>query len=157
MAISFRNSMNCHLHIKGICIILIEYFYYYIHSRTADSEKYAEKGRARGATYYSHSSEENRFSQYIFKRNKICMRNTCRYTSDWPRMSKERRITTEQWALSDLALLKEWRIFIAFVSACVLTITFIVLENGVPFALLCEVTCTSSQRKLTLLGETVGV
>lgn len=43
MAILSKNNMNCHLYIKGTCIILIEYFYYYIPSRTADSEKCGER------------------------------------------------------------------------------------------------------------------
>jgi len=59
MAISSSNSMNCHLYVKGICIILIEYFYYCVHGRTADSEKCTEKGKStRCNTVFSQSRGE---------------------------------------------------------------------------------------------------
>lgn len=94
MAISSRNKMIHHLYIKGVYIIFIEHFYYYIHSRTADSGEYT-KVKAQGAIYYFHSSERNSFSQYTFKRNKIHMRNTPKYTSNCLCVSKT-GITTEQ-------------------------------------------------------------
>lgn len=78
MAISSRNKMFHYLYIKGIYIISIEYFYYYIYSRTADSEKYT-KVKGHGAIYYFHSSAGDSFSQYICKWNKIHMSNTSRY------------------------------------------------------------------------------
>lgn len=144
--------MICHLYIKGICILLIEYFYYYIHSRTADSEKYM-KVKAQGAICYFHSSERNSFLQYICKWNKMHMRNTSKCTRNCLCVSKT-GITTEQPVLSVLQIfLKEWRIFIASVSACAFSITLLVLGNSFPFSLLRESTCTSSQRNLTLLGE----
>lgn len=60
----------------------------------ADSGKYT-KAKAQGAIYYFHSSERNSFSQYIFKRNKIHMRNTSKYTSNCLYVSKT-GITTDQ-------------------------------------------------------------
>lgn len=100
IAISSRNKMIHHLYIKGIYIILIEFFYYYIHNRTADSEKHT-KVKAQGVIYYFHSSEGDSFSQYIYKRNKIHMRNTSKYTSNCFCVSKT-GITTEQSVLSAL-------------------------------------------------------
>lgn len=100
VAISSRNKMVHDPNIKGIYIILIEYFYYYIHSRTADSEKYT-KAKAQGAIYYFHSSEWDSFSQYICKSNKIDMRNTSKYTSNSLCVSKT-GIITEQSVLSVL-------------------------------------------------------
>lgn len=93
MAISSWNKMICHLSIKSIYIILIEYFYYCIHSRTAGSEKYT-KVKAHGAIHYFCSSEGNSFSQQICKRNKIHIRNTSKYTSNCLCVSKT-GITTE--------------------------------------------------------------
>lgn len=124
--------MSCHLYIKGIYIILIEYFYYYIHSRT-DPEKYT-KEKAQGAIYYFHSSDGDSFIQCISKGNKIHMRNISKYTSNCLCVSKT-GIITGQSVLSVLQVFfKEWRIFIASVNVCVFTITLLVLENGFPLS-----------------------
>lgn len=131
MAVSFRNNMNCHLYVKGISIILIEYFYYSNHSWTIDLNYWEEW-------------------QYIFQRNKICTR-ICRYASN--ACVQNNGIMTEQSALWDLALSKEWRTFIHSVSACVFTTTFIVFKSGFLFTLLCERTYTIRQRNLTLLRK----